>query len=403
VTGFSTRAIRAATRPPRVDQRPTSVPIYQTATFSAADAEELGLVATDAIRGYAYSRLDNPTTTALGDAYATLSGGAAGYALATGMAAIHAAIGSLVAAGDRVVYPLACYGSTRTLLERRYATLGVAVEAVDMTDLDAVGRVLAAGPVRVVYAETIANPTVVVSDLAALAELAHRHGAALVVDNTFASPAVCRPLELGADLVVESATKYLGGHSDVLAGVAAGSVDRIEAVRQFQVDTGGSLAPLAAFLVLRGIATLGVRMDRHAATASALAAWLERQDGVERVTYPGLASHPQHAVAARQLASGGGMLALELAGGRAAGRAFLDALERPEMTASLGSIHTIIAHPPSTTHRQLDEAGLRATGITPGLLRVSVGLEDLEDLEADLARGLAVARAVTPADALAGA
>jgi cystathionine beta-lyase/cystathionine gamma-synthase len=403
VTGFSTRAIRAATRPPRVDQRPTSVPIYQTATFSAADAEELGLVATDAIRGYAYSRLDNPTTTALGDAYATLSGGAAGYALATGMAAIHAAIGSLVAAGDRVVYPLACYGSTRTLLERRYATLGVAVEAVDMTDLDAVGRVLAAGPVRVVYAETIANPTVVVSDLAALAELAHRHGAALVVDNTFASPAVCRPLELGADLVVESATKYLGGHSDVLAGVAAGSVDRIEAVRQFQVDTGGSLAPLAAFLVLRGIATLGVRMDRHAATASALAAWLERQDGVERVTYPGLASHPQHAVAARQLASGGGMLALELAGGRAAGRAFLDALELPEMTASLGSIHTIIAHPPSTTHRQLDEAGLRATGITPGLLRVSVGLEDLEDLEADLARGLAVARAVTPADALAGA
>jgi cystathionine beta-lyase/cystathionine gamma-synthase len=403
VTGFSTRAIRAATRPPRVDQRPTSVPIYQTATFSAADAEELGLVATDAIRGYAYSRLDNPTTTALGDAYATLSGGAAGYALATGMAAIHAAIGSLVAAGDRVVYPLACYGSTRTLLERRYATLGVAVEAVDMTDLDAVGRVLAAGPVRVVYAETIANPTVVVSDLAALAELAHRHGAALVVDNTFASPAVCRPLELGADLVVESATKYLGGHSDVLAGVAAGSVDRIEAVRQFQVDTGGSLAPLAAFLVLRGIATLGVRMDRHAATASALAAWLERQDGVERVTYPGMASHPQHAVAARQLASGGGMLALELAGGRAAGRAFLDALELPEMTASLGSIHTIIAHPPSTTHRQLDEAGLRATGITPGLLRVSVGLEDLEDLEADLARGLAVARAVTPADALAGA
>ncbi len=403
MTGFSTRAIRAATRPPRVDQRPTSVPIYQTATFSAADAEELGLVATDAIRGYAYSRLDNPTTTALGDAYATLSGGAAGYALATGMAAIHAAIGSLVAAGDRVVYPLACYGSTRTLLERRYATLGVAVEAVDMTDLDAVGRVLAAGPVRVVYAETIANPTVVVSDLAALAELAHRHGAALVVDNTFASPAVCRPLELGADLVVESATKYLGGHSDVLAGVAAGSVDRIEAVRQFQVDTGGSLAPLAAFLVLRGIATLGVRMDRHAATASALAAWLERQDGVERVTYPGLASHPQHAVAARQLASGGGMLALELAGGRAAGRAFLDALELPEMTASLGSIHTIIAHPPSTTHRQLDEAGLRATGITPGLLRVSVGLEDLEDLEADLARGLAVARAVTPADALAGA
>jgi methionine-gamma-lyase len=391
MTGFSTRAIRAATRAPRVDQRPNAVPIYQSATFSAADAEELGLVATDALPGYAYSRLDNPTTTALGDAIAELEVGAAGYTLASGMAAIHAAIAALVQAGDRVVFPLACYGSTRSLLLRRFVPLGVRVDAVDMTDLAAVEAALAEMPTAVLYAETVANPTIVVSDLAALADLAHRHGARLVVDNTFASPYLCRPLELGADLVVESATKYLSGHSDVLGGTVAGATELVEAVRQVQIDTGATLAPMSAFLVLRGITTLAIRMERHTATATALATWLERQPGVMRVLYPALPSHPQHDTAVRQLAAGGGMLAVDLAGGRAAGEAFIDALTVPERTASLGSIHTIVAHPPSTTHRQLSEAELVATGITPGLLRVSVGLEDLADLEADFERALAAA------------
>jgi methionine-gamma-lyase len=393
MTGFSTRAIRAATRAPRVDQRPNAVPIYQSATFSSADAEELGLVATDTLPGYAYSRLDNPTTTALGAAIAELEGAAAGYTLASGMAAIHAALASLVRAGDRVVFPLACYGSTRSLLLRRFAPLGVRVDAVDMTDLAAVEAALAETPTAVVYAETVANPTIVVSDLASLAELAHRHGARLVVDNTFASPYLCRPLELGADLVVESATKYLSGHSDVLGGTVAGARDLVEAVRQVQIDTGATLAPMSAFLVLRGIATLAVRMERHTATATALATWLERKPGVLRVLYPALPSHPQHDVAAHQLAAGGGMLAVDLAGGRAAGEAFIDALTVPERTASLGSIHTIVAHPPSTTHRQLSETELVATGITPGLLRISVGLEDLADLEADFDRALTFASA----------
>jgi methionine-gamma-lyase len=392
VTGFSTRAIRAATRAPRVDQRPNAVPIYQTATFSAGDAEELGLVATDAVAGYAYSRLDNPTTTALADATAELEGAAAGYSLASGMAAIHAAVASLVRAGDRILYPVACYGSTRSLFLRRFAPLGVRVDAVDMTDLGAVEAALAEAPTAVLYAETVANPTIVVSDLAALAEMAHRHGATIVVDNTFASPYLCRPIELGVDIVVESATKYLAGHSDVMAGVVAGSADRIEAIRQVQIDTGATLSPLSAFLVLRGIATLAIRMERHAATALALAIWLERQPGVSRVLYPGLPSHPQRDVALRLLASGGGMLAVDLAGGRAAGEALIDALLIPERTASLGSIHTIVAHPPSTTHRQLSAGELAATGITPGLLRVSVGLEDLDDLVADFDRALAVAR-----------
>ncbi len=399
--GFSTRAIRAASRQPRVDQRPTSVPIYQTATFSSGDAEELGAVLTDRRPGYAYSRIDNPTTAALGAAVAEIEGAEAAHVFATGMAAIHATLVSLVRTGDRIVSTRAVYGSTRSLLLNIFEPLGVSTEFVDVTDLAAVEAALAAAPTRVLYAETISNPTIVVADHAALAEAAHRHGATYVVDNTFASPYLCRPIELGADLVVESATKYIGGHSDVLAGVVSGSRSRIKRVRDVQVDTGGTLAPLAAFLVLRGIATLAIRMERHAATAAALAGWLERQDGVRRVYHPSLPSHPQRAVAARQLTAGGGMLAVELDGGRAAGGAFIDALTLTELTASLGSVHTMVVHPPSTTHRQLDDRGLADAGIAAGLLRVSVGLEDLDDLVADFDQALRTARAAAPPDASA--
>ena len=389
--GFSTRAIRAASRIPKLDQTPTSVPIYQTATFASADTDELGRVASDGRSGFAYSRISNPTTSALGSAYAELAGGAAGVALASGMGAIHAALASLLRAGDRIVAPVAIYGSTRAQLLRTFGGFGVNVEIVDMTDLDAVATALAAAPTRVLYAETIANPTTHVADHAVLADLAHRHGATYVVDNTFASPYVCRPLELGADLVVESATKFLGGHSDVIAGVVAGSSERIADVARVQVDTGATLGPLEAFLVLRGILTLAIRVERHAATAAALAGWLEGQVGVRSVLYPGLASHPQHDVALRQFRPGvsGGMLAVEVEGGREAGRAVIDALRLPELTASLGSVHTMVVHPPSTSHRQSSEAELLDAGITPGLLRVSVGLEDLEDLQADLAAALA--------------
>ena len=381
---------------PKVDQVPTSVPIYQTATFASADADELGRVAGDPRSGYAYSRISNPTTTALGDAYAELAGGEAGIALASGMGAIHAALSSLLHAGDRIIAPLALYGSTRAQLLRTFGGFGVRVDIVDTTDLDAVEAALTVAPTAVLYAETIANPTTLVSDHTALADLAHRHGAAYVVDNTFASPYVCRPLELGADLVVESATKFLGGHSDVIAGVVAGSAERVALVQRVQIDTGATLGPLEAFLVLRGILTLAIRAERHSATAAALAGWLERQEGVRSVLYPGLPSHPQHAVATRQFRPGvaGGMLAFEVEGGREAGRAIIDAMHLPELTASLGSVHTIVVHPPSTSQRQSSEAELLEAGITPGLLRVSVGLEDLEDLQADFAGALVVARDV---------
>jgi methionine-gamma-lyase len=400
--GFSTRAIRAASRAPRVGQRPTSVPIYQTATFTSEDAGALGDIVGDPWAGFSYSRLSNPTTQALGDAYADLAGGESGYAFASGMAAIHATLASLLRAGDRVVAPTALYGSTRTQLSGYFGRFGVDVELVDATDHDAVRRALEAAPTRVLYAETSANPTTFLADHHALSALAREHDAAYVVDNTFASTYVCRPLEHGADLVIESATKYLGGHSDLIAGVVAGPYRLVEKVARAQVDTGATLGPFEAFLVLRGLLTLAVRMDRHAANAAALASWLERQDGVRAVLYPGLPSHPQHEVAARQFrpGNGGGMLAFEVEGGRAAGRAVIDTLHLTELTASLGSVHTIVVHPPSTSQRQLSEAELIESGITPGLLRVSVGLEDVPDLLTDFERALAAARTAAAAAAV---
>jgi cystathionine beta-lyase/cystathionine gamma-synthase len=393
--GFGTRALRAATRAPRVEQQPGAVPIYQAVTFDADDAAQLGDILSDRQPGYAYSRIDNPTAVALAAAVAELEGAPAGYAFASGMAAIHAALISLLSAGDHVVATRAIYGGSYQLLSRVLARLGITTTFVDATDAAAVEEAFTA-QTRVLHLETITNPTMAVADLADLAARAHRHGVTVVVDNTFASPYLCRPYELGADLVVESCTKWLGGHSDVLAGVVVGSADRIAAVRDLQIDTGGSLAPFSAFLALRGLATLHVRMEHHSASALALARQLEAAPEVRAVHYPGLASHPQFAVAQRQLRAGGGMLALDL-GERQAAAAFLDALTLPARTASLGSVHTIAVHPPSTTHRQLDDAALAAAGIPAGLVRVSVGLEDVDDLITDFERGLAAVRTVLAA------
>jgi methionine-gamma-lyase len=388
--GFGTRAIRAATRGPAVAQSPSAVPIYQAAAFHAEDTADLAEILAFDKPGYSYSRIDNPTASALASAFAELHAAEAGHAFGSGMAVIHATILSLVQAGDRVVCTRAVYGSTRALLGRVFARLGVEVVYVDPVDLPGVDAALSVTPTRLLYLETIANPTLEVADLARLCELAHRRGATVVVDNTFASPYLCAPIALGADLVVESATKWLGGHSDVIAGVVAGRRERIEAVRATAVDTGGIVAPFSAFLVLRGMQTLHVRMDRHSASALAIARRLEAGPEVERVVYPGLPSHPQAEVAGRQLRAGGGMLALDL-GSRAAALAFLEALRIPPRTATLGSVITYAVHPPTTTHRQLSDAELLASGIPPGLVRLSVGLEDVDDLLADIDAALVAA------------
>jgi cystathionine beta-lyase/cystathionine gamma-synthase len=385
--GFGTRALRAATRAPEVGQDPDVVPIYQAVTFSSDDAAQLSDILSDRQPGYAYSRIDNPTAVALAEAMAEIEGAEAGFAFGSGMAAINAMFTATLRATDHVVAARALYGSVQHLLENVFSRFGVETTFVDTTDMDAVEAAIRSNT-RHLHLETIANPTIVVTDLAALIERAHRRGLTVSVDNTFASPYLCRPMELGADLVVESLTKWIGGHSDVLGGIVVGGRDRIKAVRSVQTDTGGIIAPLSAYLVLRGLATLHVRMERHASNALALARHLEQRDDISTVWYPGLASHPQFAIAQRQLRAGGGMLAFDL-GDRRAAEMMLNELTIPPRTASLGSVRTIAVHPPSTTHRELDAEGLRRAGIPEGLIRVSVGLEDIDDLIADFDHALA--------------
>jgi cystathionine beta-lyase/cystathionine gamma-synthase len=389
--GFGTRALSAATRNPTVEQHPDAVPIYQAVTFSSGSAAELADVLADKQPGYSYSRLDNPTSTALADALAELEGAEAGYCFASGMAALHAIFTSIVSAGDHVVATRQVYGSVQHLLESMLGRFGIETTFVDATDAEAIEAAITPRT-RLVHLETIANPTIVVADLVELIGRAHRHDVLVSVDNTFASPYLCRPAELGADLVVESVTKWIGGHSDVLGGVVVGRRELVSEVRRVAIDTGGTMAPFSAFLVLRGLETLHVRMERHSQTALALARHVELSGAARATWYPGLASHPQYEVAQRQLRSGGGMLAFDL-GEAGVAAALLDALTLPPRTASLGSVRTIAVHPASTTHRQLDAAALERAGIPAGLVRVSVGLEDAEDLLADFDNALRHARA----------
>jgi cystathionine beta-lyase/cystathionine gamma-synthase len=366
------------------------VPIYQAVTFSSTTAHELADVLADKQPGYSYSRIDNPTSQALADAMAEVEGAQAGYVFATGMAAIHAAFVSVLRAGDHVVASRQIYGSVQHLLDNVLRRFGVDVTFADASDPDAVEAAFTPCT-RLLHVETIANPTLTVADLPELIERGHRHGAIVSVDNTFASPYVCRPAEFGADLVIEALTKWVGGHSDVLGGSVVGRRELIANVRSTQIDTGGGLAPFSAFLVLRGLETLHVRMERHAQTALALARLIEQSGQAAAVWYPSLPSHPQYAVAQRMLRTGGGMLAFDV-GDSAVAQALLDALTLPPRTASLGSVRTIAVHPPSTTHRQLEKAALAAAGIREGLVRVSVGLEDADDLLADFSHALAAAR-----------
>ena len=385
MTGFSTRAIRAASDPPEVPQEPVNVPIYQNSTFAFATAAELGDVLEFRSPGHSYSRYSNPTHAAFERAIAELEGGEAAHITASGMAAIHGAILSLVRAGDEVVAPGSIYGGTFSLLRRVLDRCGITHRFVRTADPAAYEAAIN-DRTRLIYAETIANPTVDVPDLAVLAHLAHRHGLPLVVDNTFASPYLCNPLELGADLVVHSMTKYIGGHSDLLGGVVLGSAERVAGARHVVIDAGGNAQPLEAFLALRGLKTLALRMERHSTTAFAVACELERHPEIERVLYPALPSHPHHATALRQLRGGmaGGMMAIQLAGGRQAGERFLERLRIAVHATSLGSVETLCSHPASSSHRQFSDSELEAAGLSPGLVRISIGLEDPQDLIEDL-------------------
>jgi methionine-gamma-lyase len=383
--GFSTRAIRAASRVPPAPQPPVNVPIYQTSTFEVGDAEELAELLEFARPGHSYSRYSNPTHAALEAALAELEGAEACLVTASGMAAIHAVVLSTLRAGETLLLPRAVYGGVVGLARAVLDRSGISSRAVDTTDPAAVAAALDERT-RLVWLETISNPTTAMADIDAISAMAHERGALVAVDNTFASPYLANPLSLGADLVVHSTTKYIGGHSDITGGALLGSAERVAAARQVLINAGGNAAPFEAFLALRGLKTLALRMERHSSNALAVGRALEGLPGVERVLYPGLASHPQHELARRTLRDGmaGGMLSVDLAGGREAGEAFLGRVRVAVHATSLGSAETLCSHPASSSHRQLDDAELAAGGMTPGMVRVSIGLEDPDDLVEDL-------------------
>ncbi|HYF10809.1 MAG TPA: aminotransferase class I/II-fold pyridoxal phosphate-dependent enzyme [Actinomycetota bacterium] len=385
--GFSTRAIHGARTPP-IEQDTPSVPIFQTSTFRFDTADEYAETIAFRRAGYTYTRgYGNPTVLAFERLMADLERTEAAFGFASGMAAIHTTLTALAASGDRIVASAELYGGTHSLLKTLMPRYGVEVTFVDASDLDAVGSALPGA--SLFYCETLANPNVAVADLDALGAACRDAGVPAVVDNTFASPYLCTPARFGFDFVVHSATKYVSGHSDVIAGVVCASENGIRRLRDIAIETGGTMAPFEAWLCLRGLATLELRMQRHTANAIAVAAALEGHPKVERVHHPSLASHPQHELARRQLPRGaGGMMAFEVAGGLDGGRRFCDALELAWVAASLGGTQTLVGHAASTTHRQLDAEARRAAGVADGLIRVSVGLEDPDDIVDDLQRAL---------------
>jgi O-acetylhomoserine/O-acetylserine sulfhydrylase-like pyridoxal-dependent enzyme len=393
----NTRAVHSP-RPDLTAVRAMGLPTYRTSAFEFDRTQDYADVLGDRKPGYSYSRIDNPTADAFALGLAALEAHGvdhpvAAQPFASGMAAISTVFLALCEAGAHVVAPAAAYGGTYGLLRHVLRRFGVDSTFVDMTDLDAV-RAAVRGNTAVVWAETIANPTTAVTDLEGVASICRDAGIPLCVDSTFAPPPVCRPLEWGADLVVHSATKYLGGHSDVTGGAVVGDVGLVSRVRAARIDLGGCLAPDEAFLLHRGLATLPLRVERHCANALAVAEALINHPMVERIDYPGLVEHPQHGLARKQFDSGadgqryGAILTITPRSGRTAGFGLADGLSVGMVATSLGGAHTVVSHVASTTHRQFDGEALEAAGISPGAVRFSIGLEDADDLIADISRAL---------------
>lgn len=353
-------------------------PIYQTSTYVQ---EELGRH-----KGYEYARTQNPTRGALEGNLAAIEGGRAGFAFASGMAAINA-IASMLKSGDHVIVSDNVYGGTFRLFDKVLTRYQLSFTYVDTGDLDATARAFTPST-RMVFVETPSNPVMRITDLASVAELAHARGAKLVVDNTFASPVLQRPIALGADLVTHSTTKYLNGHSDSVGGVViAAHEDDVEWLRFYQNAAGAILSPFDSWLVLRGTKTLSLRMAQHCLAGQALAEYLVAHPKVQRVYYPGLPSHPQHALAARQMSGFGGMLSFDL-GSRDAAATLLKSVRLLALAESLGGVESLISHPATMTHASVPVEHRTALGITDGLVRISAGVEHIDDLKDDLAQAL---------------
>ncbi|MEB3186413.1 MAG: cystathionine gamma-synthase [bacterium] len=376
--GFETRAIHVGQGADPTTGA-TIVPVYQTSTYTQTDLGEH--------RGYDYSRTANPTRKALETCLASLEGGKHGIAFSSGVAATDATL-RLLSSGDHVVVAEDVYGGTYRLFERVLTRFGLTFTWVDARDLDAVAAALRP-ETRLVWAETPTNPLLRLVDLAALATLCQERGVLLAVDNTFASPYLQQPLALGADLVVHSTTKYLGGHSDVVGGAVVTSRDDLAAdLRFLQNSTGAIPGPHDAWLTLRGIKTLALRMRQHGESALAIARHLEAHPRVERVHYPGLESHPQHELACRQMSGFGGMVSFVVKGGLESARTVAKSLQLFSLAESLGGVESLVTHPPTMTHGSIPKDVREARGVVDGLLRLSVGIESTSDLVDDLDQAL---------------
>ena len=366
-----------------------ATPIYQTSTYVFESAEQAA-AAFSGGPGYRYIRSapNTPTHAAFLDKICSLEGGAAALAFSSGMAAETTLVLSLLQKGDHLLTTDVIYGGTFGLFSSLLPKFGIEVGFVDTTDLENVLAGLQKNT-KLVFLESPANPTMAVSDIAEIGKIAHEAGARLAVDNTFATPYFQRPLRLGADAIVESCTKYIGGHGDLLGGVAVGSEAVISAMRRPALLAGGTMGTHEAWLCLRGCKTLHLRMERHAENALHLAKFLEAHPAVEKVNYPGLSSHPQHALAAKQMSGWGGMLSFVVRGGVEAGRILMNSLNLCSLAVSLGSVDTLVEHPASMTHAVMPKEMRERMGISDGLVRVSVGIEDKKDILADFEQGLA--------------
>lgn len=386
--GFATRQIHKGGHPdPHTGS--LSMPIFQTSTFVMHDAQHGADVFAHQAPGYVYTRLGNPNHVVVEEKVADLENGEAAVATASGMGALSAALFTLLSSGDHVVAGRVLYGCTFSLLHHVMPRFGIDTTFVDTTDPANV-RAALRPETKLVVLETPTNPNLEITDITAVCDAAHHHQARVLVDNTFCTPYLQRPLDLGADIVVHSATKYLNGHGDVIAGFVVGRKEFIEEVRGVGLKdvTGAVLGPFEAFLALRGMKTLSYRMDAHCRNAQALAEHLEAHPDVTRVLFPGLPSHPQFGLARRQMSGPGGMISFEVAGGHDAAVEVMDNLRLVSIAVSLGDIESLIQHPASMTHSTYTPEERRIAGISDGLMRLSVGLEDPEDLLADLDQAL---------------
>ncbi|MEJ2345499.1 MAG: O-succinylhomoserine sulfhydrylase [Gammaproteobacteria bacterium] len=383
---FDTLAVRAGQV--RTDEGEHSEPIFATSSYVFASAAEAAARFSGSEPGNIYSRFTNPTVRTFEQRLAALEGGERGVATASGMSAILATCLGLLRTGEHLVSSRSIFGSTVVLFDNYLARLGVGTTFVPQNDLSAWEAAIRP-ETRLLFLETPSNPLTELADIEAIADIAHRHGCLLVVDNCFCTPALQRPLSLGADIVVHSATKYLDGQGRCVGGAVVGSQEVVGGdVFGFLRTAGPSMSPFNAWVFLKGLETLRLRMEAHSANALTLARWLEEQPAVERVLYPGLPSHPQHELACRQMADFGGIVAFEVKGGQDAAWRVVDGTRMLSITANLGDTKTTITHPASTTHGRLSAEARAEAGISDGLLRVAVGLEDIEDIKADLQRGM---------------